>query len=135
MNENDNKLLEQFFLEASQQEIADNGFSERVMEQLPQRQRSSRIFNVLSHLWTVFCVVFAVVVFVLSQGWNTLVSYIMVALSHVEVFIHMLPVYSAPSAIDVTALAQSHLFEVFLALFVLMVLSVIGLTRWANQQV
>jgi hypothetical protein len=47
----------------------------------------------------------------------------------------MLPVYSAPSAIDVTALAQSHLFEVFLALFVLMVLSVIGLTRWASQQV
>lgn len=37
MDRKDEQLLQQFFIESSQQTIADNGFSERVMRRLPNR--------------------------------------------------------------------------------------------------
>ena len=46
-------------------QLADNGFTDRVMKQLPQRD----VWR-LSRLWTVFCVVVAVVLFVLLRGWE-----------------------------------------------------------------
>ena len=36
INDND-RLLQQFFSEAASQQIADNGFTERVMQRLPMR--------------------------------------------------------------------------------------------------
>ena len=48
MMENDDKLLTSFFAD-HRQEIADNGFSRRVLRHLPDRSRH------LAQIWTVFC--------------------------------------------------------------------------------
>lgn len=70
---NDNeRLLQQFFSEAANQQIEDNGFTERVMQSLPvasQRAWLSRF----SKLWTIFCVSVFVVLFVVFHGWELLV--------------------------------------------------------------
>ena len=66
--ENDDLLLQQFFAEAAQQEIEDNGFTERVMQQLPARQvYSIKWFN---RLWTLFCIAVAGVLFFMFGGWQ-----------------------------------------------------------------
>ena len=52
--------------------LPDNGFTERVMQQLPSSSRSSSLLK--SRLWTVFCIVIAVTLFVLLRGWQ-LVAY------------------------------------------------------------
>ena len=49
--------------------VADNGFTERVMQQLPRRD----VWQ-LSRLWTAFCITIAVVLFVLLRGWE-LIAY------------------------------------------------------------
>lgn len=70
MAEIDNdKLLQDFFSE-NKQEIADNGFSHRVMHHLPDRR------NRLVHIWTNLMIVLGIVLFVLLGGleatWRTL---------------------------------------------------------------
>ena len=69
---NDNeRLLQQFFSEAANQQIEDNGFTERVMQSLPvasQRAWLSRF----SKLWTIFCVSVFAVLFVVFHGWELL---------------------------------------------------------------
>ena len=64
----DNELLQQFFQAARQTELPDNGFTERVMQQLPSGSRSSSLLK--SRLWTAFCIVIAVTLFVLLRGWE-----------------------------------------------------------------
>jgi hypothetical protein len=68
----DNEMLEQLFRPMKDLKLPDEGFSARVMQQLPQRSRwsalSSRVF--LSRLWTAFCVAIAVALFVLLRGWE-----------------------------------------------------------------
>ena len=66
MTEDNNHMLQQFFSEAAQQQIADNGFTERVMRQLPSRT------GWFTRLWTPFCVTVFVVLFVLFRGWELL---------------------------------------------------------------
>ena len=70
---NDNeRLLQQFFSEAANQQIEDNGFTERVMKGLPvasQRAWLSRF----SKLWTIFCVSVFAVLFVVFHGWELLI--------------------------------------------------------------
>lgn len=61
MMENDDKLLASFFAE-HQQEIADNGFSRRVMRRLPDRTRH------LSQLWSACCFTLALVLFIALDG-------------------------------------------------------------------
>lgn len=69
MTENDDKLLENFFAE-KRQEVADNGFTRRVMRNLPCRD------NRLARLWTAGGFTLAAVLFVLLDGiqlvWDTL---------------------------------------------------------------
>ncbi len=69
MTENNDKLLERFFTE-NRQEVADNGFSRRVMHRLPDRS------NRLARLWTAARFTLAAVLFVLMDGlqvvWDTL---------------------------------------------------------------
>ena len=67
----DNELLDSFFQPARQQQIADNGFTERVMDSLPEWQQS-RSMTRLSQLWTTFCVLFAAVLFFRFVGWQSL---------------------------------------------------------------
>lgn len=61
MMENDDKLLNSFFAE-HRQDIADNGFSRRVLRQLPDRSRR------LSQIWVTFCFTLALVLFVAFDG-------------------------------------------------------------------
>lgn len=69
MTENNDKLLENFFV-GQRQEVADNGFTRRVMRRLPHRS------NCLAHLWTAGGFTLAAVLFVLLDGvqlvWDTL---------------------------------------------------------------
>lgn len=59
--ENNDKLLEDFFA-VNRQEIADNGFTRRVMHRLPDHS------SLLAHVWTVCCCVLAVALFVSLNG-------------------------------------------------------------------
>lgn len=70
MTEIDNdKLLRDFFAE-NKQEIADNGFSRRVMHHLPGRS------NRLARIWSAFVMTVAVALFVwlggLEAAWGTI---------------------------------------------------------------
>lgn len=68
----DDQLLEQFFQQARQTEVPDNGFSDRVMQQitLHEAQHATSHAQRLSRLWTAFCIVVAAVLFVLLHGWE-----------------------------------------------------------------
>jgi hypothetical protein len=85
MTEDNDLLLRQFFSEASQQEIADDGFSERVMERLTQLESEALHRQKLmarrecwarrvERLWTIFCIVVFAVLFVVFHGWELLVT-------------------------------------------------------------
>ena len=69
MTENDDKLLESFFA-GQRQEVTDNGFTRRVMHNLPRRN------NRLARLWTAGGFTLAAVLFVLLDGaqlvWDAL---------------------------------------------------------------
>lgn len=67
MTDNDNLLIEEFFKQATRQQIEDNGFTERVMNQLPGRMlRFERI-------WTAGCIVIAAILFTFFHGWELLI--------------------------------------------------------------
>ncbi len=63
--ENDEKLLKDFFT-ANKQEIADNGFSRRVMHRLPDRS------NWLARIWNAAVVVAGAVLFIWMGGLKLL---------------------------------------------------------------
>ena len=65
MDMTDNELLEQLFQPMKEMQLDDNGFTDRVMNRLPQRDTWR-----LSRLWTTFCVVVAVVLFIALRGWE-----------------------------------------------------------------
>ncbi len=65
-NEND-KLLASFFAE-HKREIADNGFSRRVLRRLPNRSHR------LSQIWTMCCFTLAFVLLVASNGVQTILN-------------------------------------------------------------
>lgn len=67
----DNELIEKFFQEARQAELADDGFSERVMQRLPAASAVRRE-QLASRLWTLLCVTVATVLFVALRGWDAI---------------------------------------------------------------
>lgn len=71
----DKELLEQFFCEARGLKLEDNGFSKRVMEQIPRTDTST-----LGIMWTAFCIVVAAVLFVVFDGWQLVVNSIIMIL-------------------------------------------------------
>lgn len=80
MTEIDNdKLLKDFFAE-NKREIADNGFSRRVMHQLPDRS------NRLARLWTLFVMTVGAVLFITLGGlqavWETLREVLIGMINH-----------------------------------------------------
>ena len=97
MIDNDNLLIENFFKQAAQQQIEDNGFTERVMEKVVQTRPSTRRMSIL---WTCFCVVVALALFILLGGWESLKTTIMVwmttALTSLEVLITTAPTTELP---------------------------------------
>ena len=82
MTDKDNILIDDFFegrndltdlfKQAAQQQIEDNGFTERVMQNLPD----ARTDNVrrLSRLWSLFCILVALGLFFAFGGWQVLQS-------------------------------------------------------------
>jgi hypothetical protein len=68
MTDKDNIMIEEFFKQAAQQQIEDNGFTERVMNSLPDRKLD--VARRLSQLWTLFCIVVAGVLFFVFGGWQ-----------------------------------------------------------------
>lgn len=68
MTDKDNELIERYFKAAAMQEIADNGFSDRVMNSLEPKPMASRLW---SRLWTLFCILLWIVGFVVVDGWTT----------------------------------------------------------------
>ena len=71
MIDKDERLLQQFFSEAANQKIEDNGFTERVMQSLPVASQRSWLSS-FSCLWTWFCISVFVVLFVVFHGWELL---------------------------------------------------------------
>lgn len=69
MIDNDELLLEQFFQQAREVQLPDDGFSRRVINRLPERaMRQSR-------LWTAVCVAVSLVLFTLVGGWQILLGW------------------------------------------------------------
>lgn len=77
INNDNDRLLQQFFREAAPREIADDGFTDRVMQRIVRHsalspQPSALSPKHLSRLWTVFCVLVFAVLFVWLRGWDAL---------------------------------------------------------------
>ena len=72
MNDKDNMMIEAFFKQAAQQQIEDNGFTERVMRNLPDRKLE--VVRKLSQLWTLFCMAVAGVLFFVLGGWQVVTA-------------------------------------------------------------
>ena len=67
INDNDNeRLLQQFFSEAASRQIEDNGFTERVMQRLPLRT------DWFVRIWNTVCIMLFAVLFVVFRGWELL---------------------------------------------------------------
>lgn len=143
MNENDKKLIEQFFRESALQQVEDNGFTERVMtairtaEATPEMKSSisAQRLSLFSSLWTVFCIIVALAVFYLSNGWQALTSYATMLLTYVEVFLRTAPTIFDLSLLGSQGSAFNLVGQAILALLTMMILFFIGLTRWAYRQV
>ena len=71
----DKELLEQVFGPARQMTVADNGFSDRVMEQIPRHDTKR-----LSRLWTIFCIAVAAGLFIVFGGLQLVVSGLLMVL-------------------------------------------------------
>ncbi len=66
MIEDNEQLLRQFFSEAAQEQLADDGFTEQVMQRLPVR------IKWFTRLWTLGCILVATALFVAFRGWELL---------------------------------------------------------------
>lgn len=70
MTEDNEQLLKQFFSETVQQTLADDGFTERVMQRLPLRA------NWFVRLWDGLCLLVAAILFIVYDGWQLLVDHV-----------------------------------------------------------
>jgi len=99
MTDKDNLLIDEFFKQAAQQQIEDNGFTERVMMNLPESRPEEKAHR-LSLLWTLFCVVVSVVLFFVFGGLEALKASMLVALQGVltslSVFLTTVPTTEVP---------------------------------------
>ena len=65
-----NQFLDDLFKQAAQQQIEDNGFTERVMQNLPEAKTD--VVRKLSRLWSLFCILVGVGLFFAFGGWQLL---------------------------------------------------------------
>ena len=80
MTDKDNILIDDFFegrndlaeifKQAAQQQIEDDGFTERVMQNLPETKTMT--VRRLSRLWSLFCILMGVGLFFAFGGWQVL---------------------------------------------------------------
>ena len=95
MEDKNDMLLKQLLAEAAKQTIEDNGFTERVMMNLPETDMAGARVRRLSHLWTLFCVVVALIIFWAVNGWPILEGFLkggkQVLINAIEVFLITAP--------------------------------------------
>lgn len=115
MTENDDRLIERFFKEASAQQIADDGFTERVMSSLPDARPSKT--RQLSRLWTWFCIFVGGLMFFLLNGWESLKASVLAILNTMFTSLSVM-VTTAPT----TDLRLDPVLLLLLLAFVLIVL-------------
>ena len=96
MTQNDEQMLEQFFQEARQKQVADNGFTEKVMRRVPDRSAMR-----LSHLWTAFCLLACVALFVFGRGWDIVAAGILQLVATPPTVITLLQVMAAFSFLTI----------------------------------
>lgn len=98
MTDKDDILIADFFKQAAQQQIADNGFTERVMRSLPDRQVEQ--VRRLSRLWTWFCILLGTGLFFALGGMQILKMAAMgvarMILTTIEVFVVTAPTAEIP---------------------------------------
>ena len=78
----------------------DNGFTERVMRRLPDGALR------LSRYWTIFCIVVAVVLFFVFNGWQPLVMGINALVRYVAADVHPVPFFMAMGVLSCLALIE-----------------------------
>ena len=121
MEDKNDILLKQLFEEAAKQQIEDNGFTERVMMNLPEIDmvvaREESKVRKLSQMWTIFCVAIALIIFWLTSGLPVLHSIFtggkQMLINTIEVFL-----ITAPT----TEISINPWFVALMVLFVLIVL-------------
>lgn len=101
MAEIDDKLLEQFFQPARNQQLDDNGFTEQVMSNLPDREALG-----LSRLWTLFCIVLGVVLFVVFEGWQPAVMGLLSMVRSMVISVHPVPLFMTMGVLTCLALLE-----------------------------
>ena len=98
MTDKDNIMLEEFFKQAAQQQIEDNGFTERVMMNLPETKADN--VRRLSRLWTWFCVIIGLGVFFAFGGLQlmrvAMTGLLQMVLTALEVFVVTTPTTEIP---------------------------------------
>ena len=76
INKNDEQLVEQFFSEIRKQEIPDNGFSARVMEQIDAAAMERTSPSIRRAIWrrlpTILCAVACIALFIFADGFTVL---------------------------------------------------------------
>ena len=130
MTEKENKLIEDLFKQAAQQQIEDNGFTERVMEsignehwaigngQLKMDNGQWAIGNgqwtiengqlkkdngkLLSVLWTWFCIAVSHVLFFVFNGWEMLKASLMVLYAAVRTSLEVFVTTAPTTEFDLT---------------------------------
>ena len=72
LNASDEQFLQAFFAENMMAGIPDDGFSDRVMQALPDLEQEKALAKRrrLEHLWTAVCVAVGVIAAVVCQGWE-----------------------------------------------------------------
>lgn len=70
MTENNEKLIASFFEDSKHQMLPDNGFTNRVMNRLPEHRYTRMLC--LNRLWTAVCVVAGVLLFFMNDGFGLL---------------------------------------------------------------
>ena len=106
MTEIDDKLLEQFFQPARAQQVEDRGFTQRVMKRLPDKALR------LSSVWTTFCVVVGIALFVAVKGWQPLLMGLSSLIQNMTENIHPLTFFVTMGVLSCLALLELiHRFE------------------------
>ena len=102
MTEKENKLIEDLFKQAAQQQIEDNGFTERVMEQVERVDQASLVPHRLSQLWTWFCIAVSLVLFYVFNGWEMLKASLMVLYAAVRTSLEVFVTTAPTTELDLT---------------------------------
>ncbi|MBR1485232.1 MAG: DUF5056 domain-containing protein [Prevotella sp.] len=107
----DNELLDSFFQAARETTISDDGFTERVMNSLPDTTASRRLRR-WSRLWTLFCIAVAAALLLWLTDWSLLQARWQALLPDVLVFVFTLP--SHLMALLRTAIGGSNVWNLLL---------------------